>query len=236
MSLRHRLIPMIAMVAALCLGGQGVHPRPTPEDYPTRKSGGGFTLAAAVLTPDQVKKRFATNLNHGYVVVEVAVFPTRDHDATVASRDFMARFTANADFERPVSSQVIAARLGKNYTPPKPPDALDRVHVYVTETVGYEHGSGSNGRSTNGVYTGTTVGAGVGDPAYPPPSTQNSSVPMDRAAIQAELEELSLPERPLTEDSAGYLYFDKPSKGKGSPLKLTYYGQQEDIELTLPVK
>src|SRR5215475_2417778 len=123
MSLRQRLIPMIATMAAVCVGGQGVHPRPKPEDYQARKNGGGFTLAAAVLTPDHVKKRFATNLNRGYSVVEVAVFLDKDHDATIAARDFMARFGTSADIERPVSPQAIAARLGKKDTPPKIPDA-----------------------------------------------------------------------------------------------------------------
>jgi hypothetical protein len=236
MSLRHRLIPMIATMAAVCVGGQGVHPRPTPQDYPARKDTGGFILAAAVLTPDQVKKRFATNLNHGYIVVEVAVFLAKDHDTAIAAKDFMARFGANADLERPVSSQAIAARLGKKDTLPKTPDALDKVHVNTTETVVYEHGSGPGGRGTNGVYTGTSVGVGVGDPPYPPPSTQPSSARMDRAAIQAELDALSLPEGTLTEDAAGYLVFDKPSKGKNSPIKLTYYGPQGNIELTLQVK
>jgi hypothetical protein len=234
MSLRHRLIPMIATVAAICVGGQGVHPRPRPEDYQARKNCGGFTLAASVLTPDQVKKRFATNLNHGYIAVEVAVFLDKGHDATMAAKDFMARFGTNSEIQRPASPQVIAARLGKEYKPPKTLDVPGNGHVHATETVGYEHGSGSNGRGTNGVYTATTVG--VGDAPYPPPSTQPTSAPMDRAAIQAEMEELSLPEGTLTEDAAGYLCFDKPGKGKVSPLTLIYYGPLGNIELTLPVK
>ncbi len=234
MSLRGVLLSGIATAAVVLAGDQGIRPRPAPEDYPGRQVTDGFTVAAAVLTPDQVKKRFATNLNHGYIVVEVAVFPPKDKDVTVAAKDFMARFGTSPEIGRPVSPQAIAARLGKKDAPP--PGDPGKVHVYTEETIGYEHGpSGPNGRSTSGVYTGTTTGVGVGDPPYPPPS-QPSSSGMDRASIQAELEALALPEQTLTEDTAGYLYFDKPSKGKPSPLRLTYYGRQGKIELRLPLK
>jgi hypothetical protein len=50
-------------------GDQGIGPRPAPTDYSAWRTAGGMTLAAAVLTPEQVKKRFNTNLNHGYVAV-----------------------------------------------------------------------------------------------------------------------------------------------------------------------
>jgi len=235
MSLRAGVIPAIAMAAALLGGEHGIRPRPAPDDYPARATAKGFTLAAAVLTPQEVKKRFATDLNRGYVVVEVAVFLEKDHDVTMAAKDFMARFGSGSDIERPVSPQTIAARLGKKDAPP--PEAPSKVHVYTAETIGYEHGpTGPNGRPTGGVYTATTTGVAVGGPGVPPSPPPSSSGGMDRTSIQTELDDFSLPERSLTEDTAGYLYFAKPTKGKSTPLHLTYYGEQGKIELTVPMK
>jgi len=235
MSLRIGVIGAVVLAAALLAGEHGIRPRPSPDDYPARAGGKGFTLAAAVLTPQEVKKRFATDLNRGYVVVEVAFFLEKDHDVTAAAKDFMARFGSGLEIERPVSPQTIAARLGKK-DEPFTSGTPGKVHVYTAETIGYEHGPmGPNGRSAGGVYTGTTTGVGVGDPGYPPPPPQSSSSGMDRTSIQTELDDLSLPERTLSEDTAGYLYFAKPTKGKSSPLHLTYYGDQK-IELTLPIK
>jgi hypothetical protein len=235
MSLRGSVISTIVAVAAVWAGEHGIRPRPTPDDYPARKIANGFTLAAAVLTPEQVKKRFAADLNHGYVVVEVAVYPEAGHDVTMATRDFMARFGSDTETERPLSPQAIAARLGKKDTTP-PPEIASKVHVYTEETVGYEHGPvGPNGRSAGGVYTGTTTGVGIGNPGYPPPA-QSSPAGMDRTSIQLELDDLSLPDKTISEETAGYLYFPKPSKGKVSPLHLTYYGEQGQIQLTIPMK
>ncbi len=237
MSLRGGAIMAIVAAAALWAGEHGIHPRPTPDDYPARETAKGFTLAAAVLTPEQVKKRFATDLNKGYIAVEVGVFPEKDHEVTLAAKDFMARFGAESEIERPMSPQTIAARLGKKDANPTNPDVPSKVHVYTAETVGYEHGTaGPNGRSQGGVYTGTTTGVGVGDPPYPPPPAQTSSSGMDRTSIQLELDDFSLPEHAITEDTGGYLYFAKPAKGKSAPLHLIYYGEQGKIELTVPMK
>lgn len=234
MSLRGRVIATVALAATVWAGEHGIRPRPTPEDYPARKTANGMTLAAAVLTPEQVKKRFATDLNRAYVVVEVAVFPEAGHEVNMAVRDFVARFGSDPEIERPISPQTIAARLGKKDAPP--PEVASKVHVYTAETIGYEHGpAGPNGRSTGGVYTGTTTGVGIGDTPYPAPS-QSSSAGMDRTSIQVELDDLSLPEKKISEETGGYLYFAKPTKGKSSPLHLIYYGEQEQIQLAVPMK
>ena len=237
MSLRGVLMATAGTVAVLLAGEHGIHPRPTPDDYPARETAKGFTLAAAVLTPEQVKKRFATDLNRGYIVVEVGVFLEKDRDVTMAAKDFMARFGSQSDIERAVTPQTIAARLGKKDPGPTSADVPSKVHVYTGETIGYEHGPvGPNGRPAGGVYTATTTGVGVGDSPYPTPPAPTSSSGMDRTSIQAELDDFSLPEHRLSEDTGGYLYFDKPSRGKASPLHLTYYGEQGKVELTVPMK
>jgi hypothetical protein len=231
MSLRGGAISASVAVAAIVWAGdQGIRPRLAPADYPARQTANGMTLAAAVLTPEQVKKRFSTNLNHGYVAVEVAVYPEPGHEVNLAPRDFMARFGSDSEIQRPLSPPVIAARLGRK--DPPPPDAPGKVHVYAEETVGYEHGP--YGRS--GVYTGTSAGVGIGDPGVPPPPPRSAPPGMDRTSIRLELDDLSLPERKISQETAGYLYFAKPGKGKSSTLDLTYYGEQGQIQLTIPMK
>jgi hypothetical protein len=231
MSLRGSIIvAAIALAALVWADNRGMRPRPTPNDYPARQTVDGVTLAAAVLTPEQVKRRFATDLNRGYLVVEVAVFPEPGHDIEMATRDFLARFGSDPDTERPLSTQVIAARLGKKDPgPPSTPDALSKVHVYTEETVGVY--KGANGRG--GVYTGTTTGVGVGNTPTPPPPARSSG--MTHTDVQQELDSMALPEGKLSEEVAGYLYFAKPAKPK-STLNLTYYGSQGRVELALPMK
>jgi hypothetical protein len=237
MTLRGGVISAVALAAALSAGEHGIRPRPTPDDYPARETAKGFTLAAAVLTPEQVKKRFATELNKAYIVVEVAVFPEKDHDVAMAVKDFMARFGTDTEIQRPVTPQVIAARLGKKDSTSSSSEIPSKVHVYTGETIGYGRGpAGPNGRSDGGVYTATTTGVGIGGSPYPQPPAQTSPGGMDRTSIQLELDDFSLPDHTLSEDTGGYLYFDKPAKGKPSPLHLTYYGEQGKIELKVPMK
>jgi hypothetical protein len=211
---------------------RGIRPRPTPNDYPARQTIDGVTFAAAVLTPEQVKRRFATDLNRGYIVVEMAIFPEGGHETEMASRDFLARFGSSTEMERPLGAQAIAARLGKKDPgAPSNPDSLSKVHVYNAETIGYEHGP--NGRS--GVYTATTTGVSVGDRGTPPPPAQAPSG-MTRHEVEQELDGLALPERRIAEETAGYLYFAKPTKGKASPVHLAYYGEQKRVDLEFTVK
>jgi hypothetical protein len=57
----------------------------------------------------------------------------------------------------------------------------------------------------------------------------------DRAAIQQELEEKSLPQGKTTSAVAGYLYFPRPrGKAKNAAMELTYYSAMGQLKLRLP--
>ena len=232
MPLRGSLITTALALAALAWAdNRGIRPRPTPNDYPARETVNGITIAAAVLTPEQVKKRFATHLNKAYIAVEVAVYPSDGHDIEMSVRDFLARFGSEGEIERPISTQIISARLGKKEPVPTAPDRVRKVHVYTGETIGHETGPYGRG----GVYTGTSAGVEIGDPGYPPPP-QPPPAGMTQEDVRQELESLALPEGRLSEEVAGYLYFAKPTRTKASyVLHLTYYGVQGKVELTLPM-
>jgi hypothetical protein len=226
----------LAATALLVGGDTGIRPRASASDYPTHQNGEGVTLAAAIVSPEQVKKIFSTDLNKlGYIVVEMAVYPDPDKNIEIAGRDFMLRVNPEGTTIRPVKASVIAGQLHKKEPAPTVPQQLPgNVSVHPTATVGYESGT-YNGRRTSGVYTGAGVGVGVGDPRMdPPPQPPSAGKHPDSLSTQVDLEERALPEGQAHEPVAGYLYFPKPDLKKKSSLDLTWYGPAGQIRLVLP--
>jgi hypothetical protein len=195
------------------------------------------TVAAAVLSQDQVSKLFAGDLNKaGYMVVEVAVFPDSGNEVEVLSRDFLMRAGSEKETLRPVSSVTIAARQQQKNTPKVPPTP-GNVSVYPTSTIGWETGGYDpvTGRRRSGVYTGGGVGVGVGGQREPYPAPPGST-DADRNLMEQELFSKELPQGKTVEPVAGYLYFPKPSssKARNGPLHITYYTEHERMELEVP--
>ena len=218
MSLTRATFTTVIASAAVCAGAGGMRPRPLSE-YPARQSVNGFTLAATVLTADQVKRQFSADLNRNYVVIEVAVFPDAGLDVTMSPADFTARFGSSSDSRRPEATDAIAAHLANPGAPAVPGGA----QIYSSGTVGYERGP--NGRS--GVYVSTSSEVAIAPPTPPVQGT-------DPGSIEQHLDALSLPAEPMSQPTAGYLYFMRPAKGKVFPLHLTLYGSQGSIELSIP--
>ena len=113
----------------------------------------------------------------------------------------------------------------------------DDVTVVTTANVGRESVNDPvKGRRGSVVYTGAGVGVGVGKSGGPP---DPSATDRDRAAIQQELEDKSLPDCKATSAVAGYLYFPRPrGKAKNAAVELTYYSATGQLKLRLstPVK
>ena len=60
----------------LMASAPGIRPRADAGSYPSHQEKQDLSIGAALIPPDQAKKMFAADLNHhGYVVVEVGVFP-----------------------------------------------------------------------------------------------------------------------------------------------------------------
>ena len=219
------ILPVLAGVLAADDHG-GIAPRGSASDYPAHETGGGLTLAAAVVPPGQVSKTFAADLNKlGYIVVEVAVFPENGGEVNLRTRDFLLRAGSDPATLRPVTPETITARIQQKNAP-APPKLPGNVQVHTTSTIGYE--SGPYGR---GVYTATGVGVGVGEPPPPPPPPPGSAG-RDPAALERELADKALPETQTTAAIGGYLYFPKPEKN--GPYTLTYAGEHATVRLTIP--
>ncbi len=225
----------VGLVAARDNGG--IRPRGAAADYAAHQVSKGVTVAASVIPPDQVSKLFATDLNKaGYVVVEVAVYPDAGNEVDVRARDFLMRAGSDPTTLRPVGADTIASRLHQKYTPKQPPAPGD-ITIYPTATIGYESGGYDpvTGQRRSGVYTATGVGVAVGQPpgpqAPPPASTGR-----DRSTMEQELTDKGLPEVKTMDAVAGYLYFPRPSssKAKHGPYHITYYSDQEQIQLEVP--
>ena len=79
---------MLAIAGAalgLAANPPGIHPRPAASDYPASDSNANITVAASILPPEQVRNTFATDLNHGYIVIEVAVYRRNGSSIDVSS-------------------------------------------------------------------------------------------------------------------------------------------------------
>jgi hypothetical protein len=241
------ILVSLAAGALLAQGERGIRPRPSASDYPAHQNGASATVAAAMLTPEQIRKQFAVDLNHlGYVVVEVGLYPDPSKNVEVAARDFMMRVTPEGTTLRPVSASTIAAQLHKKEGPAsstKVPNSP--VQVSTGTTIGYESGGVyPNGqRRPGGVYTATGVGVGVGgpgqrpdDPRGTPPRPSAQGKDTDSLSVQVDLENQALPEGKIDQPVAGYLYFTKPVLKKKSSLDLTWYGPGEQVKVPLPLK
>lgn len=252
-------------VLSVLLAGDppGIRPRAT-GDYAAHESVAGVTLAASAVPPEQLKKLFSKDLNHaGYIVLEVAVVPDSGTTVDFGDGEFTLRYGTDPTLLASQTPRSVAVGDKQSATAAsKPPQLPGNVHVYNTETIGYE--SGGYGRR-GGVYTASSTTVGVGtsgsapmprdcDPAggpYPPmggdprmgrypcqspPTTQQPPrPPKDPAALQKELEDKALPEGRTAIAVAGYLYFVRPSaKQKNPDYQLTWYRVGGDIRITIP--
>lgn len=202
---------------------QGLRPRRNATDYTAHAEMGGIALGAAVLTADQVRHSFVTELNRGYLVVEVSAYPKPGESFELSRHQFTLRSADGGSFVRPADPKTVAAIMSRTA-------ASDRdVTLYPTAGIGYESGPRvydpvTGTQRGGGLSTSAGVGVGVG------PSRSGSSE-QDRRVMEMELSEKGLPEIKTSKPTAGYLYFPISGKkknalvlecdlGRGSPLLL----------------
>jgi hypothetical protein len=222
-AMRH--IAFIFVAAGLVLADNGIRPRGSAADYPAHATNDGVTIAAAVIPPGEVRKRFAADLNGGgYIVVEVAVYPESGREVDLSSGDFMLSGGSESSMVYPVSARSIAGVLDRKNSP-------RHRDTDVIGTVGYETGTDPiTGRRASGVYTGVGVANGPAGTLGPSPPTGPDPWTMER-----ELDERSLPEGKITQPVAGCLYFPKLSKkSRNAGYELTYYNANSKVRLLIP--
>lgn len=218
----------LACAASLVAGGpKGTVPRSAAYRYPAHTEWNGVGIGAALLTPDQVRHTFASDVNRCCRVVEVALYPRKDKPVELSLDDFSLRATGTDIAAKPSSAKVLTATLQK-----KAGSQRD-VTVSPSFGIGYESGTrydpATGARRGGGVYTQAGVGVGVGGPGPRPASTDR-----DRDTMELELSEKGLPEGTASAPVAGYLYFPLASKKKNTTHQLEYTLNGNKVVLPLP--
>lgn len=231
-----RLIWMTAVIAAAAT--PGLRPRPAVEDYASRKTVERVSVGADRLSPQQVKKAFASPIEQEYLVVEVGVYPA-DGGAIAVNPDAFVLRVGSGQLVRPVTPRAIASAVVKEKEPSR--TARSDRDIVVYPSVGVVYGSGNDpygndpyGPNRRGGGWGTTagVGVGVGGPSGGPQPAPAS--PGDRKAMEAELGDKQLPEAETSKPVAGYLYFPVQNvKGKSVAYELEFNGEAGRIRIPL---
>jgi hypothetical protein len=205
----------------------GTVPRSAATQYPAHATNDQVAIGASKLNEQEVRKTFTSNLNRCCIVVELAIFPAKDHPANISLGDFSLRTLNTENAVRPSGAKVVASSLQHKA-------GSDRdVTVSPSVGIGYESGTYTDpytGRRqhASGVYTSTGVGVGVGGPGTQPGSTE-----ADRTAMETELSEKGLPEGTTSAPVAGYLYFPIAKK-KNVKYQLEYVVDGKKVVLPLP--
>jgi hypothetical protein len=211
-------ILLLAAAAALAADKPGTRPLMAAADYPSHAESGGLSIGAILLSPEKVRDAFTTDLNRGYVVVEVALYPPDGSKLDVGPGDFVLRLAGTDTSARAAAPKAVAAALQKAA-------AGDR-EIALYPQVGAVYGGGPRG---GGWGTSTGVGVGVGTGRQGPAASD-----ADRRTMAAELGDQELPETVATGPVSGYLYFPALTKRKDAAYELEYQGST--VRLVLPLE
>lgn len=91
---------------------QGIEPRSTAGDYANHAIQKEISVGAALMAKDQVRHTFVTDLNRGYIVVEVGLFPVTGAKPNIALNQFILR--SGKLVSRPAGPAEIAKILQKD--------------------------------------------------------------------------------------------------------------------------
>lgn len=225
---------LLCAVSVYADAPRGTVPRAAADSYPAHVVLDSVSVGAVLLTPDQTKKAFASDLDRCCLVVEVAFYPQNGSRVNISSNDFVLRVSGTDIATKPSSAELLAAKLQKKAAPPSS-NGHDVV-IVPTAGVGYESGGYdpvTGQRRPGGVVTTTGVGVGVGmggSQPSPPGSTDR-----DRRTMELELSEKGLPEGNASAPVSGYLYFSLPEKrDKKATHQLEYMLNGEKVVLSLP--
>jgi hypothetical protein len=195
---------------------KGTVARSTALKYPAHAEQDGVAMGAVLLTSQEARSNFVSDLNHCCLVVEVALYPQKGQNLDVSLNDFSLRTIGTDNAVKAASATLISGTLQKKAA------ASRDVVVSPSAGVGYESGvvydpMTGQPRRGGGVYTQTGVGVGIGSPGG-----QGGSTDADRKVMEAELDEKGLPEGALATPAAGYLYFPLAKKTKNAHYELEY--------------
>ncbi|MGA2695632.1 MAG: hypothetical protein ABSE92_06200 [Terriglobales bacterium] len=224
------LAKALFLLSLLCVplfaadGPKGTVPRTEVAAYPAHTQAVGVAIGAALLDSDQVKRTFVSDVSRCCMVVEVALYPSKDSKNTplnVSLNDFVLR-RGNSDVAvRPDTADLVAAMLHKKS------DSGRTVAVTPSLGVGYQSGyydPVTGPEAPGAVYRG---GVNVATPR------KSGSTDKDRKVMESELGEKGLPEGVASSPVSGYLYFPISGKKPCTDCQLEYTADGGKVVLPL---
>jgi hypothetical protein len=216
---------LVSATSLVADGPKGTEPRLAATGYGAHTEINGIAVGASLLTPDQARRNFASDVNRCCLVVEIAFYPPKDKPVNVSLNDFVLRIKDTDVAAKPSSAKVIAGSLQKKARSDRDVTVSPAYGVTYQSGRGYDPVTGSTG---SGVTQTSGVVVGVGQRGPNPASTDK-----DRSAMEAELSEKGLPEGAASAPVAGYVYFPVSSKKK-NPVQLEYKLSGDKVVLRLP--
>jgi hypothetical protein len=221
------LTAALTCVASLAFAEpKGTAPRADAGRYPAHAERDGIAIGARLLSHDEARKVFVSDVNRCCLVLEIAVYPQKDKPFEVSLGDLSLQKSGAENETKASSAKVVAGSLQKQA------QGQRDISVYPTTEIGYESGSvydpATGTRRGSGVYTRSGVGVGIGGRGGP------GSTEKDRDAMATELSEKGLPEGSAAAPVAGYVYFPLAASKKKQAYQLNYVVNGSKVTLSLP--
>lgn len=204
---------------------KGTVPRTTANSYPAHGKNANVSIGVKVLSREEARKAFVSDVNRCCVVVEVAIYPDKSAPAQVSLDQFVLRVKGTDTTKKPSSAKVVATTLQKGA-------AGDHdIAIYPQTGIGYSSGDvydpATGRRRPGGVYTQAGVGVAIGSGS--PASTEK-----DREVMETELNDKGLPEGEAAHPVAGYVYFPIVQGKKRVSYQVEYESSGSKILLEFP--
>jgi hypothetical protein len=232
MKTRFRGIGFVLVLLTLSLASHaqkqgGIAPRSDIAGYPAYAKGAELSVGADLLTKDDVRRQFVSDLNRGYLVLETAVVPQGGASVKVVRGDFVL-VLSNNEILRVLDPATVAGQLYKAAQGDR------NITLYPVAGVGVETGRRTDPRtgqtqSGTGIYTSVGIGVGIGQAGA-------GTSDKDLEVMTQELKDKSLPDVETAESVAGYLYFPMPEKKDLEPVQLRYGSGEKALVLKLTKK
>ena len=222
-----RTIWLVMMAACLTAWAapRGTVPRAVATRYPAHAEQDGVGVGAKLLSREEARKAFVSDVNDCCLVVEIALYPRKDRAVDVSLNDLTLRQIGSETAAKPSSAQLVAANLQKSSR------AKRDISIYPSTEIGYGSGPAydpnTGTQRAGGVYTRTGVGVGIGNSGA-------GATDKDRSTIEMELSEKGLPEGSAAAPVAGYVYFPIHSTKKKASYELSYMLNGNKVLLSLP--
>jgi hypothetical protein len=218
---------LLACVAVLAFAApKGTVPLSSSNRYPAHLQRDGVSVGAKLLTPEQVRHTFVSDLKRCCLVVEVGLYPEPNRPLDVSLHSFSIRAVGAKTACKASDPKLVAAKLQQ--------DARAERDITVSPVAGVGYSIGRyydpatrTERRVSGVTTTAGVGVGIGGAGSAPASTAQ-----DRATMELELSDKGLPEGSTTTPVSGYIYFPI-SQNKKATYQLEYLLNGQKVVLPL---